>query len=143
MAFEHGKGGYFSYDNDAGTLFVMTAFIENLDFPRDIDVPETTVFSQNDRTYIAGLRGSTISISGFWDGASSQVDEVIELIITGSNSSATKSFEYGPQGNSTGAVKYSGESFVTGYSISHPVDGVVSFTLDIQITAAVTRGTFA
>jgi hypothetical protein len=142
VAFEHGKSGFFQLDNNAGTLTDLTGFINNVDFPRDVDTPESTVFGVDDRTYIAGLRGATISISGFWDGASSQVDEVIEGVIAGANAATSKTFEYGPGGGVTGDVRYTGECFPTSYAVSHPVDGIVSFTLDLQITGAVTRNTF-
>lgn len=143
MAFEHGRGGFFQLDNNAGTLFDFSPYVNNVDFPRDMDTPESTVFGNaGDRTYIVGLRGATISVTGFWDGTGSAVDEVIEGIINGANNATSKTFEYGPQGGATGDVRYTGECFPTNYTISHPVDGIVSFTLDLNVTGAITRDTF-
>ena len=137
MPFKHGKGTVFKLDDSVPTLNDISAYCSNVDFPRDVDTPETTTFGNDDRTYIAGLKGATISISGFWD---ETVDGYIAGIV-GQETSST--FEYGPQGGSSGDVKYSGECFVSSYSMGSPVDGVATFSLDLQITDAVTRGTFA
>jgi predicted secreted protein len=136
MAFKHGKGTIFKLDDSTPTLNDISAYVNNVDFPREVDTPETTTFGNDDRTYIAGLRGATISITGFWD-------ETVDGYLAGIVGQATSStFEYGPQGGSTGDIKYSGEAFVTNYTQGSPVDGVTTFSLDLQITGAVTRGSF-
>lgn len=147
MAFIHGKKTYFAIDNNAGTLTNISTYLNNVDFPRDADVPETTTFDPTgatcDRTYIAGLRNATISVSGFFDPASSAVDEILEDILTGTNYETSKTFSYGPEDNTMGNVEYTGECFMTSYSTSSPVDGVTSFTADFQVTGAITRGTYS
>jgi hypothetical protein len=52
-------------------------------------------------------------------------------------------FEYGPGGSASGDIKYTGSAFCTNYSVSNPVDGIVSFTADFQVSGAVTRGTYS
>jgi predicted secreted protein len=136
MAFKHGKGTIFKLDDSTPTLNDISAYVNNVDFPREVDTPETTTFGNDDRTYIAGLRGATISITGFWD-------ETVDGYLAGIVGQATSStFEYGPQGGSTGDIKYTGEAFVTNYTQGSPVDGVTTFSLDLQITGAVTRTSF-
>jgi hypothetical protein len=136
MAFEHGKITVFKIDNSGGTLTDISAYCSNVDFSRDVDTPETTTFGNDDRTYIAGLRGATIAVTGFWDAT---LDNTLQGVI---GQAATLTFEYGPQGSSSGAVRYTGECIMTNYSPGSPVDGVASFSVDFQITGAVTRNTY-
>jgi hypothetical protein len=136
MAFEHGKGSVFKIDNSGGTLTDISAFCNNVDFPREVDVPETTTFGNSDRTYIAGLRTATVSVSGYWDAT---VDATLAGVQT---TAVSLTFEFGPQGASSGAVRYTGECFPTGYNVTGPVDGVSTWTADFQITGSVTRNTY-
>ena len=142
MAFVHGREGYFSIDDNAGTLQDISCYIGNVDLNREADTPEVTTFCDDFRAYITGFRAATISLSGFYDPASSAIDEILEGILTGANNALSKTFEYGPNGNAMGEVRYTGECFMTSYSVSSPVDGVVSFTADFNITGNVTRNTF-
>jgi hypothetical protein len=141
MAFQHGRDGEFKLDDSSFTLRDLSNFVGNVDFPRDVDAPETTVFGNaGDRTYIAGgLRGATMSISGFWDPTNSTGPDDVLSGVLGATGSLT--FNYNPSGTGAGKVEYSGESILTNYSVSQPVDGVISFTADLQVTGAVTRST--
>lgn len=139
MAFEHGKGAVFYLDDDVPTLRDLSAYVSSADFNRDVDVPESTVYGNNDRTYIPGLRGATLSASGFWDStATTGVDAILDGV---ARKTVTSTFIYGPQGDVTGDLVYTGECLLTGYSISAPVDGIVSWSADFQVTGAVTRDT--
>lgn len=137
MAFEHGKGTVLKLDNSGGTLTDISAYLNNVDFSHEIDTPESTVFGNNDRTYIAGLKTATFSISGFWE--ASNLDALVGTIL---GQTAALEFEYGPGGSTSGDIKYSGSAFCTNYSISNPVDGIVSFTADFQCTGSVARGSY-
>jgi hypothetical protein len=135
MAFEHGKGTVFKIDNSGGTLTDISAYCNNVDFPREVNADETTTFSNNDRTFIVGLRTATISVSGYWD---STLDGVVGQIV----GTGAVSFEYGPQGSASGEIKYTGEAILTSYQQGSPVDGVATWTADFQVTGEVTRGTY-
>jgi len=138
MAFEHGKVTVFKLDNSGGTLTDLSAYLNNVDFSREIDTPESTVYGLDDRTYIAGLRTASFSISGFWETAN--LDALVGTIV---GQTAALEFEYGPGGQASGDIKYTGSCYCTNYSISNPVDGIVSFTADFQVTGAVSRGTYS
>jgi hypothetical protein len=138
MPFEHGKGTVFKLDNSGGTLTDISSYLNNVDFSREIDTPESTVFGLDDRTYIAGLRTATFSLAGFWEAAN--LDALVGTIL---GQAAALEFEYGPGGSTSGDIKYTGSCFCTNYSVSNPVDGIVSFTADFQISGAVTRGTYS
>ena len=134
--FVHGKGTSFTLDNTAGTVVDISNTLTSVDFPETIETAETTAFGSSAKSYIVGLKDATISVSGIWDATT-------DGVVMGGTEPASRSFVYGPAGSGTGAVKYSGEAIVSSYSISNPVGDVVTFSLDLQVTGAVTRGTFA
>lgn len=135
MSFEHGKSTVVKIDNSGGTLTDISAYCNNVDFSRDIDTPEVTTFGDDDREYIIGLRGATMSLSGFWDAT---LDGVIGQVV----GTGELTFEYGPQGSDSGDVRYTGECILQSYSPSSPVDGPASWSADFTITGAITRNTY-
>ena len=139
MSFHPGKGSAFYIDDSGGSSNNISAFVTNVDMTFDVNVPETTVFGVNDRTYIVGLRGSTFSISGHFDETASTGPDAILHGIINLNTGVTQTFQYGPEGDTTGDVRYTGECFITSYAVTAPVDGVVDFSADFTVTGAVTR----
>jgi len=139
MAFVHGKAAVFKLDNSGGTLTDLSSYLMEISFPESIDTADVTAFSPagGAKAYIVGLKDAKISLTGKWDSA---FDALIAAVL---GQTASLSFEYGPAGSTAGLVKYSGESFVTAYNIGSPVGDVVSASVELQVTGAVTRGTWA
>jgi predicted secreted protein len=139
MAFKHGKNASFKVDNSGGTLTDISSYLNEVSLPRSIETAETTSFQTagGAKTYVVGLNDSTVSISGTWDAT---LDAHLAGIL---GQDASVSFEYGPEGTGTGAVKYTGEGLMTSYETSSPVADVVTFSAEFQVTGTVTRGTFA
>jgi hypothetical protein len=138
MAFYHGKGLVFKIDNAAGTLQTLTAYVDSVDLDNSIDLGDTTTAGAEDKTFVSGQAEHDLSISGKWDDtATTGADPVLSGLI-GLETSST--FEFGPAGSAAGKIKKSGECFMTGYKVSAPVGGVVTFTADFKVTGAVTQG---
>jgi len=139
MAFKHGKNASFKVDNSGGTLTDISSYLNEVSLPRSIETGETTSFQTagGAKTYVVGLNDSTVSIKGTWDAT---LDAHLAGIL---GQDASVSFEYGPEGTATGAVKYTGEGLMTSYETSSPVADVVTFSAEFQVTGTVTRGTFA
>lgn len=135
MAFIHGKGAYFALDNSGGSLTNISTYLDDIGFPQSVETAETTTFGKNSKTYIVGLKDSTISLSGKWD---STLDAHIAAVV---GQAASLTFNYAPQGNSGGNVLYSGECFVTSYDVSAPIGDVVTVSIELQVTDTVTRAT--
>ena len=135
MAFTHGKDSVFKLDNASGTLTDISTYVNNVDFPETADVSETTTLGADNKTYIAGLKDATISLSGLWDATA---DAIFGAVV---GQSATLSYEYSPEGTASGKVKYTGEAILTSYAISSPVGDAVGYSADLQVSGAVTRGT--
>lgn len=138
MAFVHGKSAVFKLDDSGGTLRDLSAYLDDIGFPRDIETAETTTFgvAGSAKTYIVGLSDATISISGKFDATA---DGYLAGVV---GNSATLSFEYGPAGSTGGNVKYSGECIMTSYEVSASVGDVVTASADFQVTGQITRGTW-
>ena len=135
--FRHGKSTVFKVDNAAGTLTDISNTLTDVSFPQSVETAETTSFGSSAKTYIVGLTDSTISVSGNWDAT---VDAHLAAIL---GQAATVSFEYGPEGSTSTYIKYSGEAIVTSYEKSGAIGDVVSYSAELQVTGAVTRGTRA
>lgn len=136
MAFVHGKGAVFTIDSDELTTYLTDASLSN-----SVDVAETTTFGSEAKTYVSGQSDATISISGRYDStASTGPDAVLNGLIGGETAVA---FELGPEGSSTGKVKYTGNCFLTSYEVTAPVGDVVAFTASFQCSGAITKGTYS
>ena len=142
MAFSHGRVAVFKIDDSGGTQRDLSAYLDNVDFPQEVDIPETSVFGDTARGYdVVGLKSASFSLSGKFDStATSGPDVVLQGLI---GLAASDDFEYGPEGGTTGKIKYSGKCRITSYRITSAVNGVVSFSADGVVDGAVTRGTFA
>jgi hypothetical protein len=132
MAFVHGR-----QTKVLAAQYDLSAFLSNTDMTWDVDAPETTTYGNDDRTYITGLRGGSMSFAGFWDAVSDGPDDTIPGDL---GSTTVTLVSYAPDGLSTGNVVYSVQSRHTNYSIGSPVDGVCTVNLDTQGTDRLSRG---
>jgi len=137
MAFVHGKSADFRLDDSGGTLRDISAFLEDVSFPRSIETAETTTFGSSAKSYITGLTDATISISGKFDATA---DGYLAGVV---GQAATLSFQYGPAGTTAGNIKYTGECIMTSYEVSATVGDVVTASAELQVTGSITRGTYS
>ncbi len=139
----HGKDAYFAVEDSTGTtLRDISPYLNTIDFPRSNDTHDNTTYGAEGHTFQTGLTNGTISIAGFWDktatvGSTTVLDSLLDL------DTPTLGFEYGPEGNASGKVKYSGECILQDYNVSSPVADLVTFTATLQISGTVTKGTFS
>ena len=132
--FAHGKSTDFARDDTGGSSRNLSNTLTDVSFPQTIDTAETTAFGSSNKSYIVGLKDTTISVSGIWDAT-------VDGYISGTEP-ASRSFIYGPAGSTGGNVKYTGEAIMTNYAVNNPVGDVVTFSMDLQVTGSVTRGTY-
>ena len=135
MAFVHGKNSVFKLDNSGGSLTDISTYVNNVDFPETADVAETSTLGSSNKSFVVGLKDATISVSCLWD-------STVDGYIMGGTEPSTRTFIFGPAGSTSGYVKYTGECILTNYSVSNPVGDVVTYSLDLQCTGGVTRGTY-
>ncbi len=136
MAVTHGRKQVVQLDNGAGVLTNITSYLSQASFERLREMAETTVFSNDNKTYIPGLRDATFSGEG-------RFDPTLDLILSDdiNDDTNTKTLQYDPQGSTSGLPRYSVECWVSSYNIDGPLDDVSGISFELQCTGAVTRST--
>lgn len=143
MAFVHGKNSKFLVDDSGGTLRNLSTYLDNVSgLPGGRELADVTVMGDGGHKFIPGLQNGEFSISGHYDPTTTTGPQAV-LAGIALSSTATSSFEYGPEGNSTGNVKLSGECWCEKYEITSSATEKVSFTASFKIDGTVTVGTFA
>lgn len=136
MAFVAGKNTHLSVDNVSGTLTDISSYTDSIDgLPGNLDHEDTTAFGDDGTRSIPTLENTTFSVSGSWDAA---LDAIL-----GASRATARTFEFGPAGDGSGAVKYSGECYIQSYTVSTSASGKVSWSASLKVDGTVTRGTFA
>lgn len=136
MAFRHGKGSDLKLDSTAGSLVDFSNAIDDASFDRDMNPAEVTAFGDNDRVYIKGLRGATLSCSGHFDSTHAVV---LDGIFADADDTATYTIELSLDGSTAaGRHLFTAETIMTNLEYTGNVDDKVSMSFDLLITGAVT-----
>lgn len=135
MAFSHGSKAYLELDNASGSSINITPYLNDASMSKELETAEVTTFGKTAKVYIQGLQDATISAEGDWDPA-------LDAIIGDLAAQATRTFIFGPAGNTSGFIKYTGECIITSYEVSAGVGDALTFSLELQVTDTVTRTTF-
>lgn len=140
MANSHGRNADFRMDNAAGTLTDITAYVHEVSWPEELEPGETTAMGDNSKTYIAGLKDSTCSVSVRFDPAINTIVTAV-LAAQSDGSVASVSLQYSPAGTGSGAPKKTAEAIVTNWETSSSVSDPNEATIEFQITGDVTNDT--
>lgn len=145
MAFFDSQSSYFAFDQTVGGALVsMGAFISEISgLPGPRNLNDVTALGDAGAKFIPGLENVTITISGHFDDSaagSGGPDVIFGIHRTGT---ATGTFEYGPKGNTSGFVRYTGEAWVSNFEETSRVGSQVTYTVTLQVDGTVTRNTFA
>jgi len=130
----HGKNAQFTINS-----VDLQADGNNIVLDVSIDTAEITSFADTYKEFVEGVAEFSISCDFFWNSAASQNDVTLQALIGG----GSVTFEFGPEGSSTGDIKYSGSVIMTSYSPASPVGGAVTASATFQGTGALTRGTYS
>lgn len=140
-AFIHSKLSKFSLDTAGGVLTDISDSTDDVTFPEDLELVETTTFGLTSKTYLVGYADGKIKIAGNWNRTlHTQLSALKTAFRDGTIASA--SVQYGPEGTDTGDSKLTCEVVMTSYEKSSKVKDQVKFSAEFQITGAVTEGTF-
>lgn len=141
MAFKPGYIASLFLDNAAGTLTNLSPYIDSTDFPQNVDTVEVSAFGTQAKAYIGGLSdGDTVSFSGPYD--VTLHTHITAVKAAQAAGTASFSYQWGPGGSVSGQAKVTGECLLAGYSLSSGVGGRAEYTCSLQVTGAVTNGTF-
>jgi hypothetical protein len=135
IAFIHGKDSYIQFDSTGGTPTDISLYVDSVEgLPGELEFADVTALGDEGHKSIPGLENASFSLSGHWDSA---LDAIL-----GPKRTATATFNYGPAGSTAGLVKYTGECWITSYTVSSPVGDKVSFSASLMVDGQVTRTTF-
>lgn len=141
MAFIDSSVSTFKLDDSGGTLRTVTPYVNNIDgLPGTRDLNDVTALGDNGHRFIPSIENGKFSISGDYDATAST--GIYTVLSSLRSATATASFEYGPEGTTTGKAKLSGESWLSAFNITSKVGSQVSYKADFQIDGAVTVGTY-
>ena len=123
MAFLHGKGGVVAFG-----AYDLSVYLNELTVPVAVDMAETTTFGKDDKTYIPGLRDTTMSLSGLFDGSANAIDDIFNSVLGGTTATATTA---GIGSGAVGSVVRMMSAHSASYEVSSPVGDVVSASVEL------------
>ncbi len=143
MAFFDSKVSVFKIDDTGATIRNLSQYITEISgLPGARNLNEVTALGDDGAKFIPGLENVTVSLSGvFDDTATTGPDAVLGPLRTFETNAVD--FEYGPEGATTGDIKYSGTCWVTTYEVASSVGSRVQWSASLQVDGKVTRGTFS
>lgn len=137
MAFSHGLNSVVKL-HDGTSLRDLSPAGTSCGLDLSKDTVETTAFGSTSKTFIPGLKDANFSLEG-------SRDATIEGYLWAAylnNDAAGLDWEYYPEGNSAGKVKYSGKVIVTsGPGPQGSTDDAAKFSVEVQVTGDVARVT--
>lgn len=120
-------------DGDVVSSGDTLAYINNWELSIAEDALETTAFGDGwDRTYVPGLRSATATISGYFaDDDTGQRNFFYNGMSTRTPAVVAAKLKY------SATAGYEGNAIVTGITIGAPVDGLQTFSANLQFSGGV------
>lgn len=131
-SYSHGKDAVFALDDSGGTLRTISVNLNSVTgLPGARALSEVTAFGDQGTKSIPSLANVQFSIAGHLDmTATTGVGTVLNGIRL---ATVTSTFNYGPAGSATGAMKVTGECWMTAYTIDASVSDRVPIAASFQV----------
>ena len=113
----------------------ITQYCTQADLERTIDNLETTNLASTGKTYISGDESNTIRLQGNWRKA---LDDILGPD-AGSGTQRTVAIAYA-DGAATVTYTWTTAGQISNYSIQSPANGLRTFSADLTLSGAPTRG---
>lgn len=137
MAFKAGTATAFYLANAANALQNLSPYADNLSLPQSVQQIEVSAFGTASKAFITGLQdGDTLSMSGPYDVT------IHTQLTTAKSAGSLLGFIYGPGGSVASQARSAGSVYVAQYTVSSTVGGRVEYSASLQVTGAVSNGTF-
>lgn len=133
MAFRHGR--YAEITVEANDL---SDYCDSAELTLNADTAETTTFGDDWKSFIGGLRGGSLTLSGNYDPTASTGPAAVLETQLGKDDTTIELY---PGGNTSGQRKHAFEAIVTSYSESSAVGDKVTFSAQLTVNGAVTTTT--
>lgn len=112
--FRHGKQAHVGVFL-AGSTWDLSDTLDGAELHRLVDTAEVTHFLDDDREYLAGLRGAEFSLSGHYDKTDA------DLLVDYLGSTYLPRFNYGPESTQVGRTRYEFDAIIVDFDIRSPV----------------------
>ena len=117
----------------------LSTFSTSVDLSVVQDTGETTTFGSSWKSYIAGVMGGTLRISGYYDGT--VTTGPVSALLLAQATATPVAVVYKPGGTLTGQRTDSFNALITNVSESSPVGGVITFSADLLPSGTITSVT--
>jgi hypothetical protein len=142
MGVAHSKQSVVMLDSAGGTPTNISTYCNAQEPPRELDEVDVTTFGATSRQYISGFANGTVTMGGPWSRESDQFFSPLFAAFKNATI-ATASWEYGPEGNASGDVKYSGELVMLSYSgAKAAIDNAQEWEAEFRVTGDLTVGVY-
>ena len=128
MAFVHGKNTYISVN-----AVDLSSFTNTSEFTRTADSHDTTTYGKNDHVREGGLGDGTFTCGGIYDNGATGPRDTIEPLI-GTKVTLIRRVE----GTGSGRPQDSVDILITSYVETSPVADMVAWSMEGQLSDAVT-----
>jgi hypothetical protein len=137
----HSKLTVFLLDTSGGVLTNISTDVDEVGLPEELDLLDVTTFGSQSKQYIVGFADAKLTIGGPWTRSVAQMLGALKAAFRdGTLASAT--FEYGPEGNASGDVRYTGECVLVSVEKNSAVKDAVKYTAEFQVTGNVTENSY-
>jgi hypothetical protein len=141
MAKTHSKLAVFKLDTAGGVLTDISTYITEVNLSGEMDEVDCTTLGATSRQYLAGFSEHQIELSGMYERAQDQMLQAVYDAFK-AGTLASVSFEYGPEGASSGDVKKTGEAILLTYETPVSIDDPVSWSASLRVTGDITTTTY-
>ena len=110
-----GRNASLAASDSGGTKRVLTCKANTVTLDQSADQTESTSFCDDTQVYFAdGMQDWTLTLQGFWDGTSNEIDEVMFGLY-----GASTMIEFGPAGSTAATCPmYRGHGILTDYEVN-------------------------
>jgi hypothetical protein len=136
MAFRAGTTSKLYLTTAAGVVTDISPYADSTSTDLSANQLDVSAFGTQAQAFLNGQTTGQISVGG-------PLDVTLHTLVAGLYSSgSTASFIYGPGGSVASQARLAGSVNVASYNVSTSASGRVEYSASLQITGAVTSGTF-
>lgn len=130
VAFRHGRFADITVNS-----VDLSTFCDSESLNIDVDSAETSTFQQNWKTFLAGMAGANLTLSGKYDPT---VTTGPVSVFTGLIGDDAFPVVVDPGGSVTGQIRHSFNAILTNYSESAAIGDAITFSASLLVSGAVT-----
>lgn len=113
-----------------GNGYILSQYLNSASSSGNRDTAETTTFKKTSKTYIPGLKDTTLSLEGVFDGVTNAIDDILFQALGG----GTGIFSYIPEGvEVVGNRAFSIDAISTSYEVNSAVGDVSQVSAELAM----------